>query len=129
MNRLKLHAFKDDFAEIAYAFGQCELESWRDYALVPWWLLRWFLAYCWSPLWVCSLNLNCWLKQNCWTIFKFTRWILPTGGGRHVDPFPVICERCLWAGARRWTVHTYTGGGEEGDVEACDECPRCGNEL
>jgi hypothetical protein len=48
--------------------------------------------------------------------------------GRHDSPEPIRCERCGWAGAVRWLVHTYEDDGF-GDVSPVDECPHCGDYL
>jgi len=89
-----------------------------DYALVPYYLLR--LLYAWVAMWV----LGYWrhLRDPELPLAWALMW------GRREDPSPVICWRCLWAGMRRWTVHTYYDD-HNGDVEPVDECPRCGLEI
>lgn len=93
-----------------------EPQAWQDYALIPWWILRWMFAYAW---WYLAS-----VKKQLSGIEK--RWSFMFG--RHDDPSPVICSRCLWAGPRRWTIHTYHSCGID-DVEPTDECPRCGWEI
>ena len=97
-------------------FHSFEPQSWRDYALIPWWLLRYAFAWVWAEAWA------------TWKIGKG----IPAGWanlyGRWESPEPVMCPRCLWAGPRRWVIHTYQDDGV-GDVEPVDECPRCGCEM
>lgn len=66
----------------------------------------------------CDRNHN-WLYFLC-------RW--PYHGGRHYDWQPVTCEECGWRGPRRWCWHTYSSCGDD-EVEPCDECPGCGQEI
>ena len=106
-------------------FSDFEPETWRDYALIPWWLLRYAFAWLWSTLvWHPALDFQIWLWP--WRL-SWLPW-LPSFQGRHTDPDPVMCRRCLWAGMRRWCVHGYAAVGED-DVEPCDYCPRCGGEM
>lgn len=101
---------------IKIRFRNFQPQDWTDYALIPYWLLRYWAAWVWWQIatWVNVLR----------GIDR--RWAMMFG--RHDDPAPVMCDRCLWAGPRCWLVHTYRGVGE-GDVEAVDECPRCGGEV
>ena len=92
-----------------------EMETWLDWALLPWWALRWAFAWCWWKAW----SFVRWL-QGCWVPYMY---------GRYDDPAPIVCERCLWAGPRRWAVHAYHDDGTAEDVEPVDECPRCGAEV
>jgi len=119
------------WSELRYALTLREFEpqSWRDWALIPWGVERWFLALALTALRAPLLNLNWRVRERCWTLFLITRYALPLHNGRHWDTTPMICRRCLWGGPERWLVHTYTGGWDDGDVGACDECPRCGAEL
>lgn len=115
-------------------FREFEPESWRDYALIPWWLLRWLFAWLWSWLWYRAWRFNIWLGDDrpVYQIKGWRGWLarrLPNGGGRHVDPDPIWCRRCLWAGPRRWAFHTYQDDGSGEDVEPVDLCPRCGAEV
>lgn len=82
-----------------------EPDSIMDYLLVPIWLMRYAFAFI----------INCFDLNN-----RFQ--------SRTTDWTPIICERCLWAGPRRWAVHTYAQIGED-DVCPIDECPRCGAEI
>lgn len=98
-----------------------ELESWQDYALVPWSLLRYGFAWLYAAL--------IWYPARRVQI----RWpyripFLPRYDGRDVDPDPIWCDRCGWAGMRRWAIHAYAAVGDD-DVEPCDECPRCAAEI
>lgn len=97
-----------------------------DYLTLPWHLLRYAFAWCWTESWRLCLKVKYWHLRK--TDYSNYRWLTQPGHGRHTDPNPILCPACLWGGARRWLVHTYTGCGEE-DVEPCDECPRCGEEL
>lgn len=103
-----------------------EPESVCDWLLIPWWLARYAFAWCWSIPWYGALRFNIWLSRDKpsrgWRHF-------PGPTGRHNQPDPVICPRCLWAGPVRWLVHTYGDDGSGMDVEPVDECPRCGKEL
>lgn len=103
-------------------------QSWRDWAVIPWFLARWFLAWFVTLFRTPLLKLNCWLKLRCWPVFVVTRHILPLGGGRREDTNPIICPCCLWAGMRRWAFHGYASVDGE-DVEPVDECPRCGSDI
>ena len=106
----------------ATLFSDFEPETWRDYALVPWWMLRYAFAWLWATLvWYPALDLQIYLWPRRLPL-------LPNFQGRHVDPDPVMCRRCLWAGMRRWCVHGYEAVGDD-DVEPCDYCPRCGDEI
>jgi hypothetical protein len=105
--------------------GDFEPQSWRDVALIPWWLLRYVFAWCWKQVWYPAWRLHIWVSER-WGMRL--AW-LPDGGGRWVDPDPVMCRYCLWAGPRRWTFHTYGDDGSGEDVEPVDECPRCGMEI
>lgn len=96
-----------------------EPESYRDWLLIPWWLLRLLFAWLWWQAWPLVQ-----LVRGRWR----TKSAMSYSYGRHDDPTPVMCPRCLWAGPRRWLVHTYTAVGMD-DVEPVDECPRCGQEL
>lgn len=120
-----------EFAELkdALTFRHFEPESWRDYALVPWWVLRWAFAYFYTIPRTSLLKVNLWIRSHCWPLFLVTRHVLPLHSGRWEDTDPTICERCLWAGMRRWCIHDYRGGWDDGNVEAEDECPRCRNSL
>ena len=113
----------------ALTLSEFEPQSRRDYALIPWSIARWFFAWLLTLPRTPLLKINWRIRERYWSLFLITRYVLPLHMGRHSDTTPVICGRCLWAGARRWLVHTYTGGWDSGDVEACDECPRCGAEL
>lgn len=93
-----------------------EIDDWRDWTLLPWWLLRYAFAWSWLKLAVLRDRLKG--RPN-----HLLAWY-----GRHDDPTPIMCPRCLWAGPRRWLVHTYCGVGVD-DVEPVDECPRCGLEI
>lgn len=94
-----------------------EPESWVDYALIPWWMLRYLFAWCWSQVW--------------YPYTRIIRRVKPTWAplySRHTYPTPVVCPRCLWAGPERWLVHGYGPCGDY-DVEPISECPRCGQEM
>jgi hypothetical protein len=93
-----------------------------DWALIPWWIARYFFAWCWTQAWYPAWRLNNYTIHG-----RLGRRLsrLPSMGGRHSDPDPVMCPRCLWAGPARWLVHGYASYGYE-DVEPQDECPRCG---
>jgi len=39
----------------------------------------------------------------------------------------VECEDCGWRGQVKECVHTYRGITSTEDVEAVDECPKCGS--
>lgn len=106
---ISLHELKN----IKHTF---EPQGWQDYALIPWWALRWLFAYVW---WYLAST-----KKQLAGIEK--RWSFMFS--RHDDPMPIICPRCLWAGPRRWATHTYHGVFDS-EVEAADECPRCGWEI
>jgi hypothetical protein len=129
MIRQMLQSTRFEFSELrdALRFKEFEGEGW-DYFLLPGHILSWFAALIWSWLYYPVSRLNWWFRNHCWPVFWVTRWVLPLGGGRWEDPNPTICSRCLWMGARRAAVHTYASCGED-DVEAVDECPRCGNEI
>ncbi|MCL5999216.1 MAG: hypothetical protein M1546_24600 [Chloroflexi bacterium] len=93
-----------------------EPQGMGDWLLIPWWLLRYGLA---------------WLVWQAMTLWRLAHgeprawaWMW----GRHDDPEPVLCERCLWAGPRAWTIHAYHACGDD-DVEPVDECPRCGADI
>ncbi len=115
--------YLEDFKR-AFSLRDFEPQMWRDWALIPYWIARFVFAWCWAesryPLW----RFHSWLTVQ----FNFRTRLLPSWGGRHVDVDPVACPRCLWAGPRRWVTHTYTSI-DEYDVEAVDECPRCGMEI
>lgn len=56
--------------------------------------------------------------------------ILGDGQGRHTSWRPMRCEdEDCWRGPLRRATHTYQDDGTGADVEAHDECPRCGGEL
>ncbi len=87
-----------------------------DWLLIPWWMMRFVFAWCWMLLArVIDRKIAYWDGH-------FVGW------GRHDDPTPVVCERCLWTGPLRWTIHTYHACGDD-DVEPVDECPRCGSDI
>jgi hypothetical protein len=93
--------------------AEFEPQRWTDYARLPWALLRFGLAYAaWRAL--------------AWNGRRNNRWF--AGWGRHDDPTPVLCPRCLWSGRIKNLEHGYRSDGA-GDVEASDECPRCGLEI
>lgn len=101
--------------EINFIRHNFEPQGWQDYALIPWWILRFLFACFWY--WAARLTIG---RRLYWDgIFM--------GWGGDVDPTPVICPRCLWAGPRRWMIHTYHACGDD-DVEPVDECPRCGQD-
>ena len=103
---------------------QFKPQSWHDWALIPWWYLRYALAWCWTEGWRLCLKVRHWRLRGT----KQYRWVTNPGHGRHTDPHPVMCPICLWAGPVRWLKHGYAACGED-DVEPVDECPRCGYEL
>ena len=48
---------------------------------------------------------------------------------REDDTTPVKCQDCGWQGQVKDCVHSYRGVPmTDGDVEAVDQCPLCGNE-
>ena len=49
--------------------------------------------------------------------------------GRCEDPTPVVCNRCMWMGMRKWVIHGYQDDGSGEDVVGVDACPRCGYEV
>ena len=101
-----------------------------EYRYLPLDALRWCFAWAWTQVWYPVNHLHYWIREHLPRLFLLTRYFLPLGGGRREDPDPVYCGRCLWAGPTRWLIHTYTGGwDEDSDVEAVDECPRCGMEV
>lgn len=133
LGRLRLHFPRPrsiEWDDLLYAISLRDFEpqSWRDYVFIPWWLARWFLAWLLTLARTPLLNFNYWLKGYCFPVFKVTRYVLPLHSGRHDDTNPIICLRCMWAGPRRWAVHTYASVDIE-DVAAVDECPRCGMEI
>lgn len=99
-----------------------QAEGWRDYVLLPWWFSRYLFAWLWAKL--------VWYPAQRLQIYWWPRkvWFLPRYGGRHVDPDPVRCELCGWAGMRRWCYHGYASVGDD-DVEPEDYCPRCETEI
>lgn len=115
-------------ANVKARFKEFESQSWRDYALIPYWLARYAFAWVWTLAWYSVSRLHWWIRAHLPRLFLLTRYFLPLGGGRRVDPDPIMCPRCLWARMRRWAVHSYVGWGD-GEVEACDYCPRCGGEV
>lgn len=94
--------------------------DWRDYTLLPWFLLRWVFAWLWTQAWgryrILQLPRGEWNRITCWM------W------GRWESPEPVMCPYCLWAGPERWLYHGYAACGDD-DVEPMDYCPRCDNEM
>lgn len=67
-----------------------------------------------------------------WT-YRLVRFIAPKlgkpyawAGGRRTDGFPVVCEQCGHVCRLKDAHHAYQDDGA-GDVEAVDECPRCGS--
>lgn len=98
----------------ALSLREFEPQSWRDWLIIPWSLIRWVFAWVWTQLWGIGLTIR-YREFNGW------HWMW----GRRESPEPIICTRCLWAGAQRWCVHTYYGE----DSEAVDECPRCGGMI
>ena len=94
-------------------FREFEPESWKDWALIPWWLLRWLFAWLWTQTW------------GYWRVYKGVPAPWAWMWGRHESPEPTLCRRCFWAGPHRWTFHTYYPDGLD-DIEPVDECPRCG---
>lgn len=101
---------------VTYALKERRIEiyDWREWLLLPWWLLRYGTA------WVKFKVLVQWDKVR--------KRPFPGLRGRHDDPSPVMCPRCLWAGAYSQLLHTYSAVLGY-DVEPVDECPRCGEEL
>lgn len=91
--------------------------SWRDWALIPFHLTRWWLWW-----WIMILTL--WLQGLRWKLFKRGSIM-----SRHTDPTPTICPYCLWAGPVRWLAHGYACAWDEADVEPVSYCPRCGEDL
>ncbi len=104
-------------------FHDFQAQSWRDYALIPWWMLRYGFALVVTYVWGVWRFIRLRNKvERHWLKFAAFGW------GRRESPEPIMCRCCLWAGMVRWTVHTYTACGED-DVEPVDECPRCGSEI
>jgi len=100
--------------------------GWDAYLMLPWHLLRYVFALCWTECWRLCLKVKYrHLRKSNGLNYRL---LIQPGHGRHTDPDPVLCPLCLWGGARRWLVHTYAMCSEE-DVEPIDECPRCGTEL
>ena len=85
------------------------------------------LAMGWTLTWG-TWKLACRWKDWCLrpTTFRYYR-SLAFSWGRHTSPKALLCVECGWAGPLRWMVHTYDDDGC-GDVEAVDECPRCGSQ-
>lgn len=99
-------------------FDQWERESRWEYLYIPWTILRflfWFYVFHLSLRWA-----KFWKDES---LYFDIAW-----AGRHDDPTPVWCERCLWSGRQRDCSHGYGSDGC-GDVEPSEECPRCGNEI
>ena len=48
---------------------------------------------------------------------------------RYNDLTMVECEDCGWRGQVKECVHTYRGITSTEDVEAVDECPKCGSKI
>jgi hypothetical protein len=109
-----------DFLREALTFHEFEAEHWTEYAVIPWYLLRWMFALIWTVIWG-----NWRAIRNRGEDF-YPAWAF--AWGRHDSPEPVVCPRCLWAGPRRWLYHGYGSCGDD-DVEPVDECPKCGAEL
>ena len=84
----------------------------QDRILLPWRLLRWFIAWLWTWGWGWSRYIQ---HREPWAFM----W------GRHESPEPVMCPYCLWAGSQRECYHGYQGE----ESEAVDSCPRCGGDL
>jgi hypothetical protein len=109
----------------ALTLKEFEAQDIWDWIAIPYYLLRFFFAWIWTTPWVWGLRFNLWWR---WRTGKMMFSFLPIVGGRWDDPFPVICNRCMWAGMTRWLSHGYADCGD-GDVEAEDECPKCGNQI
>lgn len=102
-------------------FQDFEPFSWRDYAAIPYYMVRYALAWVWYRAWG---EWRYWRSKDQ----PYSRqWAFMWG--RHDDPTPVWCARCGWAGPRRWLVHDYQSDGSGMDVEPVDECPKCGGEV
>jgi hypothetical protein len=90
------------------SFRSFEPYSIKDWLIIPWFALR----YAWY--WI------------IWQLMISTRLIWRKRGfyfGRHHDPRPVWCERCMWTGPIRDLWHGYS------EDECVDECPRCGLQM
>ncbi len=99
----------------ALKFQEFEAETWKDYAVIPFFVMKFLCAWTWTyilavPKYIKYRN----EKYRTWYIF---------GYGRRESPEPEICPRCLWAGMQRNLVHDYN------EFEGYDECPRCGYEV
>lgn len=91
-----------------------------DYLSLPWQ----YPKYCYAWLvWKLKTFIKI-LKAKDKIQRKFASW-----RGRHDDPQPAVCGRCMWMGMRKWLVHGYQDDGSGEDVVAVDECPRCGYEM
>lgn len=112
--------YTDQFLD-AISLKEFEADSVIDYLLIPYYLIRWLLAYAVTVVWAYWRIIRRRPKDRMELVFC-TMW------GRSDSPEPAICPRCLWAGMQRWLYHGYCSDGA-GDVEACDECPRCGNNV
>lgn len=101
-----------EFSELRNALTLKEFEPYgkRDYAVIPFYLLRWVFA--WVYLEIVLLK---------WRLFPNRPYV----NGRRYDPRPTICPRCMWAGMYRWLYHGYQGE----DSEPVSECPKCGKQL
>jgi hypothetical protein len=91
-----------------------EPQSIVDWLLIPWWGLRYLFA---KIIWILYV-----------IVCRMTDGRLLWMSGRYTSPEPIWCDRCFWAGMRRWAVHTYHPCGDD-DVEPVDECPRCGANI
>ncbi len=109
------YAYNEPLWALRYALAQYEPRNWQEKALIPYWLIRWLLAWLWSGLfWL-------WIRL-CWKVGR------PTFISRHNDPTPMACPYCLWTGPYRWLYHGYEPDGD-GSTVAVSYCPRCENEL
>lgn len=102
---------------------------WQDYTLVPWWLICYAFAWTWARFWHPYMALKVWWRWHGRPLLGLPQLRRPVIYGRHINPDPIICRCCLWAGPRRWAYHTYQDDGSGEDVEAIDQCPRCGGEI
>jgi hypothetical protein len=125
---LIMHAMNFGIATPFFQMVTSELpvRGWNAYVTLPWHLVRYAFAWCWTETW--RLYLKCKYRRYLTLDKLHGGWMTSPGHGRHTDPRPVLCPLCLWGGARRWLYHTYGPCGVD-DVEPVDECPRCGTEL
>lgn len=101
----------------------------------PWWFMHrvraryrmaFVLALVWTLLWGCARWPRLYWRYPIYT--RRIAWRCAFAWGRRECPEPVVCERCGWAGPRRWARHSYQDDGC-GDVEPVDKCPKCGEEV